>query len=493
MFDTGALVAEEIQLRQAVVFTVAEGSTVGSGGVGFNVDSLSLGPESVLYFGQDVIDMTANNLVLLYQSSLQSQSDQKQITITANTLTIYDFAAVDVSEGGHTAGDGEGSASSGATYGGQGGGSDVAPWGSVTDPDDFGSGCSSNRGGGKLLFNVAEDFYLYGTLAANGQDGDSGYGGASGGSIVVNANRFAGHGDIKAYGGDSTVGGGGGGRVAINAPSYDFIGAISIKGGTGADSDTNGASGTEYRSFTLVGTDREQIRADNEGTVAVAYTGITDGLDSTQVKLEITGNAVIKMLSATQTEFTLQNIVGDFTGLLYVQNSQTLALAQTSGIQSPYALPTKVHVEEGGICGFSPKLMLKDPVEDGDRTVPNLYMAGKMKFVVDLYVGERGQVTFTETANTENGPLLTDPGTIKFTTLNVINSGELKVGLDSTDMFTIDTITETKVHYGGIVYGRNLKFVSTEVSISYQGEVTVDGQGHANTEGDAAGADGGAY
>ena len=68
-----------------------------------------------------------------------------------------------------------------------------------------------------------------------------------------------------------------------------------------------------------------------------------------------------------------------------------------------------------------------------------------MENVRELSVGELGQVTFTETAFTESSGIVSDPGTIKFTTLNVINSGELSVGMETTEVFTIDAISEVKV------------------------------------------------
>ena len=467
---------------------VADGSTVGTSGSGFNLDSLSLGPESELLFAQDVLEMRADTLVLLYQSQISSQSVQKDFTIHSNTFTIYDLAGVSVDEGGNTDGNGAGDSTKGASYGGQGGGADaVDPFGSVIEPELFGSGCGSNRGGGKIRINVADDFFLYGKVSANGASGASGVGGASGGSVWIEANFFAGHGDVEAKGGAGPeVAGGGGGRVAVYAPGYEFIGATTITGGESSSDVTTGAAGTEFRSFTASGTVNKLIRVDNDGQIAQAFTGLTDGLDNV-VKLEVLGNAVVKMTSDTQTSFQLQTVRGDFTGLLYVLDGQTLQLATTAGIRSPYALPLKVHVEEGAICHFSPNLMLKDPVEGGDRNIPNMYMAGKMINVNHLYVGELGQVTFEVTAFTELSSIVTSPGTIKYTSLNVINSGELTLAPDTDEMFTVEADTEIKVHFGGVVYGRNIRFVAAEVSIAYLGIVDVEGQGHASETGDAAG------
>lgn len=116
----------------------------------------------------------------------------------------------------------------GGCYGGQGGGyqADIGcdTWGSVFNPEGFGSGGGNGggtggAGGGYLIWHIGHEFELNGLLALQGGDGSGGdAGGGSGGSALVHTTNMTGHGEIDISGGDgvSHGGGGSGGRAAVH-------------------------------------------------------------------------------------------------------------------------------------------------------------------------------------------------------------------------------------------------------------------------------------
>jgi len=152
---------------------------------------------------------------------------------------------------GNGPGGGKGSASEaggGAGYGGnggagQGGIAGGVSYGSLTDPQDLGSGggggsgASGGAGGGLIVLEVAGVLTANGTISANGANGVSSGGsggGGSGGTVNLQAGTLAGSGTIRANGGNGgsaskNGGGGGGGRIAIVPSGLDIL----VLGGLG--------------------------------------------------------------------------------------------------------------------------------------------------------------------------------------------------------------------------------------------------------------------
>ena len=481
----GALVMSSLKLMSSSSITLAEGSVVGTAGSGFKLDTLSVGPSSIItFYEQSSVEIEAINLEFMLNSRIETTSELKTFTIKGVTMTMYDKSLLQVNGGGNNAGDGACDETKGATYGGQGGASTVSPLGSVESPSDYGTGCSTIRGGGKVTVEVTS-LILDGIISANG-DNSSTTGGASGGTIVITADSLTGHGDILAQGGAGIgMPGGGGGRISLDIDSIEFIGAVSTHGGLGT---FPGAAGTVFSEYIELGNTKQKITVDNEKIITDAVTGITDGLSSVSTTLEVLGDAVVMFTSDTQNLYNLQSLVGDYTGIIYALSGQRLELATTSGIQSHYALPCKVHIEEGSHVEFSPKLMLVDPVMT-NRERSNLYVGGTLAGVTHLTVGENGQVELLSTSNTENS-ITSTAGMVAFTSLNILSSGVLSVGLDSTEPFTLKALDTVGVHYGGKVLSKKLVVEAPAIHISYKGEVSVDGQGHASEEGSGAGSEG---
>ena len=125
---------------------------------------------------------------------------------------------------------------------GQNGKNYMSPYGSMFKPVAYGnSGCPGTKpgghGGGVIFINVGDHFYLDGLVEAAGQsaDADSNAGGGSGGSILISAGRFSGHGMIRVDGGagnGASGGGGAGGRIAVHTVTdkIAFIGQYSATG-----------------------------------------------------------------------------------------------------------------------------------------------------------------------------------------------------------------------------------------------------------------------
>ena len=177
--------------------------------------------------------------------------------VQTNGLIVANSVGYPVgSDPGPGAGTFGGDTGSGAGYGGQGGHGwegqpGGSPYGSATAPADWGSAGGSGEsgrrtaGGGAIHLNVAGTLTLDGLISVNGQGAfDNDQGGASGGSVWLNAGTLAGVGFITANGGNGEStdgGGGGGGRVAIYHQSLSFNPArVTANGASGHEWGANG-------------------------------------------------------------------------------------------------------------------------------------------------------------------------------------------------------------------------------------------------------------
>lgn len=149
----------------------------------------------------------------------------------------------------------------GAGYGGKGGkgaGAGGVTYGSLTAPDDLGSGgagggstsvgVSGASGGAAISIQASGTVTIGGTLTMNGGNGVNGgsddmSGGGSGGSVYINCATFAGGGGIEASGGNGVggSGGGGGGRISIKySTSNTYSGSVVATKGSGSGQEENG-------------------------------------------------------------------------------------------------------------------------------------------------------------------------------------------------------------------------------------------------------------
>lgn len=166
------------------------------------------------------------------------------------STTTVSASVVDVKSGGSIRGVGSGyqsggpgqatAANQGASHGGSGSGNPVSPYGSITEPDSYGSngyGATSTRGrgGGQIKLIIGEELTLNGDIDMSGQGSSTS--GGSGGSILVNTRILSGSGRMLAEGGS---GGGGGGRISVTVnDTYKYPGVLSAAG----DSNSQASAG----------------------------------------------------------------------------------------------------------------------------------------------------------------------------------------------------------------------------------------------------------
>ncbi|HSA29407.1 MAG TPA: hypothetical protein P5159_22995 [Phycisphaerae bacterium] len=211
----------------------------------------------------DFSNGTVNGLSLTIATDVTIQGSDGSLVASRIDVTGRGYAASTGPGAGPTAprpgGGGHGA------YGGSGewnaGG---PPYGSVTQPTDFGSGGGSvapgGTGGGAVRLVVDGTLRVDGSIAANGADGASPpyqwencAGGGAGGSVYLTVGTLAGgsSGIITANGGNAgggVAGGGAGGRIAIHGPMGTFSGTLSAVGG--ANGHQRGGAGTIYRQQT---------------------------------------------------------------------------------------------------------------------------------------------------------------------------------------------------------------------------------------------------
>ena len=262
----------------------------------FSTDDIVVPSGGVLYINAP---LTVPNLTILEGGVLTHSSSDSDFSLTVTgDLTIAQGGEIDVTGKGYpsSSGPGEGidsvSGAGGAGYGGDGGDGYYSPdtggeaYGSITQPDDFGSGggiqtfystpLQGGAGGGLVRIECLGTLAVDGSVLANGNNGAIysteclASGGGSGGSIYISAGTLAGSGLIAAHGGrggGTGGGGGGGGRIAIYYTTNNYSGDIAAYGGFSGQyhGAQHGEEGTIYLSdLTPIVGENIQAPANNE-------------------------------------------------------------------------------------------------------------------------------------------------------------------------------------------------------------------------------------
>lgn len=195
--------------------------------------------------------------------------------------TVNSGGVIDISGRGYDNGEGPGACSNtncGGSHGGTGSGynqtngyaGDV--YGSVTAPETIGS-AGGYEGGGAVKLDIGNNFYLFGTVIADGRDGEISQGGGAGGSVyfIVGGDLDGTSGSITADGGtgNNNRGGGGGGRISITYDTMSVTPTMQAYGGTSAGTwDYRfGGAGTIYISDTTSGVDQLIIDNNNSDSI----------------------------------------------------------------------------------------------------------------------------------------------------------------------------------------------------------------------------------
>ncbi|MFH1745535.1 MAG: dockerin type I domain-containing protein [Planctomycetota bacterium] len=238
----------------------------------------------------------------------------------------------------------------GAGYGGRGGrgrwGAGGVAYGSITDPNELGSGggwdtdhgVAGGRGGGAIRLSVTGTLTLDGEVTADGFAGTNyDAGGGSGGTVNLDVGALAGTGSISADGGagynPSYAGGGGGGRIAVYHDSSTFSGGMTACGAAGT---VGGGAGTIY---TQEGALTGALTIDACGATNIARTPLDS--QSPAANTEISGGAQVEISEATTLE-TL-DVAGNST--VWPPSLQTLELTVNgnAGIEAGSAISADAH------------------------------------------------------------------------------------------------------------------------------------------------------
>ena len=119
--------------------------------------------------------------MISYDNGDDNYTNDYGIDLTLNNLTVLSGGVVRADAGGYGTERGLGGAvssnqcreqdGSGASYGGYGYNSSKAPYGSVYEPSDLGSGgvkCGNNNGGGAIKLIISEELSNEGLISSNG-------------------------------------------------------------------------------------------------------------------------------------------------------------------------------------------------------------------------------------------------------------------------------------------------------------------------------------
>ena len=276
----------------------------------------------------DVIDISASNLKLEDGSRITAAGSDRPGLVPDPVLPLGCIGA-------------------GGSHASKGGIGDTAlrfvkPHGSLYRPRSFGSrGCpgyvSGGLGGGSIRILITNKLYIDGVITANGANAATGSesGGGAGGSILINAETFEGHGTLSVVGGNghgSRGGGGSGGRIGIFLKKkVQYLGTFASAGGASGDvsrdkTDKGGGPGTVYIADVRKGYDHNQLRIDNANRGWSYYVTLDENATSYEFsEVHLHRSASLHIVEdKIKRNLTIHKVIGDRTGLLHVHKNQVL-------------------------------------------------------------------------------------------------------------------------------------------------------------------------
>jgi len=327
----------------------------------------------------------------LYVTSYNGTGTTGKLELIAPTVIISSGGRIDVSGYGYLgssgpgAGQGVWSLGGGGGYGGLGGNGREGllggiAYGSLIEPQDFGSGGGGSQGGsggGVIRITVNGLLEVNGAIVSNGARGGPRGGGGSGGSIYITAGTFSGIGNISANGegsGGWDSGGGSGGRIAIYYTTSLFTGKLEAKGGTGYQ---KGGDGTiTFQPLTT------------ESPISVTNLSETFSQDTSLSETLVTQKVTLSNLSAS----------GDLNGTVSFTNFEIISIKSGSFANKGFFRSNWTASLEGaqykgyweGISYFIPgerKIYLKGTIEGQIYGVVEGYLAESVSGsnIYDLY------------------------------------------------------------------------------------------------------------
>jgi hypothetical protein len=185
----------------------------------------------------------------------------------------------------------------GAAHGGRSGNGSAAPYGSLTQPTELGSGAYGSRGGGAIKLDVTGSLTVNGRITA---DAAAGFHTGSGGSVWLLCDALSGTGTVSATAASGGGGGaGGGGRIAFQYNTGAFTGLLRASGSTAEPAQL----GTLWDPNHFAATGAITINGDRYNYLA--STNTTD----CSWGLTLTNSAVVCLRGFTNGVLTLTNLV----------------------------------------------------------------------------------------------------------------------------------------------------------------------------------------
>ena len=423
---------------------------------------------------------------------------------------------------GSEEGTGAGSGNQGGSYGGVGGGAtDDHAYGSVFDPVLLGSGgggTDGGAGGGFVDFIVGDIMHVDGRVDTYGADATGNGGGGSGGSILVHAYNFSGHGVLDASGGDGSGSGygGSGGRIGILIGNQNNYGGDYLAhGGLSGDSSQQnaGGPGTVYKYESRRGPTYRELKYNprlNETLIEPEHTKLTvENYD-----LQTTNPAVIMESGSDYYEFDevqvegysyvhfyhpdsvevvtiiIHELTGNKKGMVRVQDSQQLTIHFVASTHTFLDAPCGFHVDAGGeiVLPTTVVMLTEKTILGGSLVgVEELFVERNAEFVIDNIASTADNFNFIEGV-IQSEARSSQSGKFRIPRVDVNNLGLFTI--DMNPLEPLIDVAELTVRNGGLI-AADTKIVhmeSTNLTVEYGGEITGSGQGAPAGEGDGAGA-----
>lgn len=402
----------------------------------------------------------------------------------------------------------------GAGYGGEGALNGGNSYGSIFRPLLLGSGGGNGQGeggigGGQLYWEVAKRLELNGLISARGsKSSGSNSGGGSGGSVLIEATNFTGHGEISVVGGDSkgNGGAGAGGRISVHCRwRYTFGGKIRNRGGLGYDNFRSAPAGTfykeenmrpmEYRHLkylpekntTLLAVDHTYLHVDNEGRDVPGATVIREAYkdDYEFDEMELTGYSRIVIYhpdNVTNISVTAHRFIGDRTGQFHLRTKQKVFVEVVESETNRTEAPCSYLIDKGAEIVLPAEFHVH-----GVRTAVH----GRMTGVHFLFIEDQATLTMSSTAQTalvENRTYvqITNPGNSSFA-FTIVKRGGLLNLLRATETIVSLTTALFEIQYLGTVQLNHGVISATHAQIETKGSLNLDGQGFKAMRGQGAG------
>nr|XP_054759184.1 uncharacterized protein LOC129265193 [Lytechinus pictus] len=413
--------------------------------------------------------------------------------LEVRTVIVDSYGTISVLGSTKESAEGPGGAfmNSGASHGGEGGGENsLVPvpqaYGSFTTPTEFGSSSSSGTNGGGILSVLISDLRVEGRLEANGMNSGD-FGGASGGSIMIQAETIHGTGVISANGGAGTCGGGGG-RMALYYKHLSDGVNHEVRGGQGSLYE-HGASGTVYLKEEG-DVERKILKSYNHFARASSQVRRTvvplppdpdldhdlDLLDMGQyahVELEAVDIHGDPATDDSRRTLHTSDIAGDLLGVLHVGENDSIEI----GANATSRIPFSITVYQDGRVSLPPKSVFQGV----DLTM----LGGRLERVDLLEIAKHSRFTFDPSASINSE----QPSDIDLASLLLLGGGTMEyMGSPAgDDEMKMSLEEELEIRGGGVMRGNHLSITAHDIMIDSGALMDVSRRGWPPGEGPAPG------